>query len=94
MEDRLVDVIAFFQKVTQQAGADVNKLNEFTEFFTHSMIHRLQHNNKKKLLKQNQNLSGLGMFLPKSRQEIAKYRYLPIFSNLRLVELFDAILLN
>jgi hypothetical protein len=94
MEDRLVDVIAFFQKLTQQAGADVNKVNEFTEFFTHSMIHRLQHNNKKKLLKQNQNLSGLGMFLPKSRQEIAKYRYLPIFSNLRLVELFDAILLN
>ncbi len=55
------------------------------------MIHRVQHN---EFSKGNNNLSGLGMLLPKGRQDIDKYRYLQIFSDLKLVELFDTILFH
>lgn len=78
-------------KDKQLTGADLKELKEFTEFFNHSMIHRVQHN---EFSKGNNNLSGLGMLLPKGRQDIDKYRYLQIFSDLKLVELFDTILFH
>jgi len=91
MPDQFVDVMDFFKTLTQQTGADLKELKEFTEFFNHSMIHRVQHN---EFSKGNNNLSGLGMLLPKGRQDIDKYRYLQIFSDLKLVELFDTILFH
>jgi hypothetical protein len=41
-----------------------------------------------------QDFSGLGRFLPKTRQELKKYRYLPFFSDLKIIELFDKALFN
>jgi hypothetical protein len=41
-----------------------------------------------------QELSGLGIFLPRTRHELEKYRYLQVFSDLKLAQLFDTILVN
>ena len=45
-------------------------------------------------LERQENCSGLGLFLPFKRKQLDKYRYLSIYSDLNLIELFDAILLD
>lgn len=93
IDEQFVDVVSFFKTITKQAGAAQQKCKEFLEFFNQSMIYKLQQNGS--ILgssSEHQTLSGLGMFLPTSRQELEKYRYLQVYSDLKLVELFDAIL--
>jgi hypothetical protein len=93
IDEQFVDVVSFFQTITKRAGAAQQKCNEFLEFFKQSMIYKLEQNGT--LLgssSKHQTLSGLGMFLPTSRQELEKYRYLQVYSDLKLAELFDAIL--
>ena len=95
MDEQYVDVVSFFQTLTKQAGAAQQKYKEFVEFFNKSIIHKLQQNGT--LLgpsSKHQTLSGLGIFLPTSRQELEKYRYLQVYSDLRLAELFDAFLFD
>jgi hypothetical protein len=93
IDEQFVDVVSFFQTITKRAGAAQQKCNEFLDFFKQSMIYKLEQNGT--LLgssSKHQTLSGLGMFLPTSRQELEKYRYLQVYSDLKLAELFDAIL--
>ncbi|HEY9829896.1 MAG TPA: clostripain-related cysteine peptidase, partial [Stenomitos sp.] len=95
MGDRFVDLVAFFQAITKQVGIEPKKYQKFLEFFNNSLIYRVQKTGT--MLgssTQYQNLSGLGMLFPRSRSELEKYRYLQVFSDLKLVKLFDAILLN
>lgn len=95
MRENFVDVVSFFQRIAQQAGAEQQKYNEFIDFLNNSMIYSVQKNGT--LIGADpkyQNLSGLGVFLPKSRQELEKYRYLQVFSELKLGKLFDAILVS
>lgn len=95
MGDRFVDVVSFFQAIAQQSGAEQQYKNFLTSL-NNSIVYGFKQNGI--LLGPNaryyKNLSGLGMLLPKSRQDIDKYRYLPVFSDLRLVELFNTILFN
>ena len=93
MGDRFVDVVAFFEAIANQSGADKQKCQYFLYFTKNSMIHKFYPNGN--LLKSGtdyQNFSGLGIFLPRTRQELEQYRYLPVFSDLKLSEIFDKIL--
>lgn len=95
MGDRFVDLVAFFQAITKQVGIEQKKYQEFWEFLNNSLIYKVQKTGT--MLgssTQYQSLSGLGMLFPRSRSELEKYRYLQVFSDLKLVKLFDAILLN
>lgn len=96
MDNRFVDVISFFKTITKQSGADMEIYKKIVKYIKNSMIYNFKQNGK--LLgsraKYYQNLSGLNSFLPTSRQEFDKYRYLPVFSELKLAELFNAILFN
>ena len=95
MNDRFVDVVSFFQTITKQLSAVQQKYNEFIDFLNNSMIYRVQKSGTMlDLSTEYQNLSGLGMFFPKSRQELEKYHYLQVFSDLKLVKLFDTIPFN
>ncbi len=95
MGDRFVDVVSFFQTITKQLGAVQQKYNEFIDFLNNSMVYKGQNSGTMlDLSTEYQNLSGLGMFFPKSRQELEKYHYLQVFSDLKLVKLFDTILFN
>ncbi|MEW5859459.1 MAG: clostripain-related cysteine peptidase [Cyanobacteriota bacterium] len=95
MGERFVDVVSFFQTITNQSGANQNKYNEFLDFLNSSIIYKVKQNGT--LLgspPKYENFSGLGIFFPKSKQELEKYRYLEVFSDLKLLKLFDAILVS
>jgi hypothetical protein len=94
-DEEFVDVISFFQSLIHQSSVVQQHYQEFVEFYNNSLIHKVQHHgtllghtNKYPIL------SGLGIFLPRSKQALEKYRYLPAFSDLKLAELFEAILFN
>ncbi len=92
MGEQFADIIYFFQLVTKIATIE-QQYNDFVDFFNHLVIYSLRQNGQ--LLginaKYYQNLSGMGIFLPRSKQEIDKYRYLSVFSDIKLVELFHTI---
>lgn len=97
LNEQFVDVVDFFKTLSNQSGSEQHKYNEFANFFNNSVIYKLQKDGT--LIdpdsgREYQNFSGLSMFLPKSRQELEKYRYLQVFSDLKLVKLFDTILSN
>ncbi len=84
-----VDVIAFFQEMVLRSGLAPDTLNTFTTFFKHQLIYALQESPSTK----HPNLSGLSLFIPAHRKELEKYRYLQVFSDLKLEELFNSVLL-
>jgi len=95
MGDKLVDVIEFFNTLTQQSGADQRLYDELVEFLTKSVIHKVKRGGE--LLSpaaraKYQNLSGLGQFLPATQRQLKQYQDLAIFSDTRLSALFAAIL--
>jgi len=95
MGDKLVDVIEFFHTLTRQSGADLQLYNELIEFLIRSVIHRVKRGGE--LLSPTarakyQDLSGLGLFLPTTQQQIKQYQDLIIFSDIKLSALFSAIL--
>lgn len=94
MDEQYVDVISFFQTLTKQASAAQEKYNEFVSFFNNSIIYKLQQNGT--LLgsrSKHKSLCGLSILLPNKR-ELEKYRYLQVYSDLKLAQLFDAILFD
>lgn len=95
--EKFVDLVEFLQKITQKSGASQDKYKDFVDFFNTSIIHKVQQTGELISLRirpRYQNYSGLGLFLPTSRQELEAYRYLQIYSDLKLVNLFEAILFN
>ena len=85
--EQYVDVIDFFKNVTEQTGAEQEKYNIFVEFINNSVIHLPNPNVPN-------SLSGLGIFLPSSMEQLEKYSYLQIYSDLKLLKLFHTILLD
>ncbi|GET38516.1 clostripain-related cysteine peptidase [Microseira wollei] len=93
MGDRFVDVVAFFEAIANQSGADKQKCQDFVDFTKKSMIHKFYPNGT--MLKSGtdyKNFSGLGIFLPRNRQALEQYHYLPVFSDIKLSELFEKLL--
>jgi hypothetical protein len=93
--EKFVDLVDFFQKINAISGSPVNKYKELVDFLKNSLIQKVHQNGE--LLSsitrpKYQNYSGIGLFLPTSRQHLEAYRYLPVYSDLRLVSLFKAIL--
>ena len=83
---RYVDLVHFFQTLTEQVGADKEKLQMFKEFIQQSLVFLPNSEIGP------QGLSGLGLFLPTRRVQLDQYLYLPVYSDLKLVDLFDMIL--
>lgn len=95
--ESFVDLANFMLEITRVSGADVTACNDFLSFFKLFLIERLQQNGKllsSRIRGRYQNFSGLGLFLPRSRQELATYNSLKIYSDLKLVNLFDAVIFD
>jgi hypothetical protein len=97
MNESFVDVIAFFRRLIEPIEIGREEFNELVDFIERSLIYRRQDDGTimNPLLSSElnrHNLSGLSMFFPKSKQELKKYCYLPVFTDLKLAELFEAIL--
>lgn len=93
MEERFVDLVALLQTITEQSGAHRQRYDEFIEFFNNSLIYKVKKEGTLiEASRKYQQFSGLGVFLPQTRKDLDPYRYLQIFSDLKLVELFDLIL--
>ncbi|NER35763.1 MAG: hypothetical protein F6J93_17530 [Oscillatoria sp. SIO1A7] len=91
--DKYVDSVDFLQTLTEQSGADRQKCQEAIAFLTNRVLYRVKKDGKLfNIPYPNGQASGLGLFLPKSKKELEKYRYLPVFSDLYLPELFEVIL--
>ena len=91
--EKYVDSVEFLQILTEQSGADRKKCQEAIAFLTVRVLHRLKKDGKLfNIPYKNSQASGLGLFLPKSKEELEKYRYLPVFTDLYLPELFEVIL--
>ncbi len=90
MGDRFVDTASFFRVLTKQSKHATEKYIDFLDFFNNSIIYSLNQNGKLLGFKSKyyQNLSGLNIFFPKNRQELDKYTYLPVFSELKLTDIF------
>ncbi|MEB3179624.1 MAG: clostripain-related cysteine peptidase, partial [Nostocaceae cyanobacterium] len=91
MQDRMVDILDFLATIAQQSGVAKDKINDFTNFFKHTIIYHFQNDGTLLLTdKKYQQFSGLGMLLPNDRQHLEKYSYLSVFSDLKLSGLFQA----
>lgn len=88
MNEDFIDVVLLIEAIAKQASDIQNKCDDFVDFLKNSIIYKYQENPAKP----NSGLSGIGLLLPNSKQHLQKYRYLPVFSDLKLVELFNAIL--
>lgn len=94
-DEQFVDVGIFFKTLTLQSVIAQRKYNEFIDFLNQSMIYQFNQNGKLIFSREKyQDFSGLGIFFPKKRQELDKYRYLQCFSDLNLVQLFDKLWFN
>lgn len=93
--ETFVDLGNFLREITRVSVADVTACNNFLKFFKTSLIQRVQQNGEllsPRIQPRYQNFSGLGLFLPRNRQELKTYSSLKIYSDLKLVNLFDAVL--
>jgi hypothetical protein len=93
--ETFVDLGNFLREVTRVSAADVTACNNFLIFFKTSLIQRVQQNGEllsPRIQPRYQNFSGLGLFLPRNQQELETYSSLKIYSDLKLVNLFDAVL--
>ena len=90
--EQYVDSVEFLQTLTEQSGADRQNCQEAIAFLNDRVLHRVQRDGHLfNIRDRNSQRSGLGLFLPRSKEELEKYRYLPVFSDLHLPELFEAI---
>lgn len=92
--ETFVDLANFLQKLTQLSGASPSACNDLLLFLNNFLIQRVQQNGElldSKIRHKYKNLSGLGLFLPRNRQKLEKYLYLSVYSDLKLVELFEAV---
>lgn len=91
--ESFVDLANFILEITKLSGADVTACNQFLSFLKSFLIERVQQNGKllnPRIRGRYQKFSGLGLFLPRTRQELETYSYLKIYSDLKLVKLFEA----
>jgi hypothetical protein len=92
--DRYADAVNFWQVVVKNSGADAAKYHQFVDFLKNDTIRAF--NREGTLLgwrrKQYYDLSGLGLFFAANQAEFDRYRYLPFFSDLKLINFFDAVL--
>lgn len=87
-DELFVDAVFLLKELAKRSGCAEKRCDEFVELLKTSVIYRYQQNPQTL----NPNLSGLGLLLPRSKGQLEQYRYLPAFSDLKLVELFEAIL--
>ena len=87
-DEDFIDVVLLIKAIANQASETKKNCDEFVDFFKSSIIYKYQQNPDRV----NSELSGLGLFLPRRKLDLQKYRYLPVFSDLKLVELFNTIL--
>lgn len=95
--ETFVDLEKFLQELTRLSGANPSAYNDFLFFLKNSLIQRVQQNGEllsSRIRHKYQKLSGLGLFLPTNRQKLENYLYLQVYSDLKLVPLFDAVLFD
>ncbi|MDF0552567.1 clostripain-related cysteine peptidase [Kamptonema sp. UHCC 0994] len=88
MDEDFIDVVLLIQAIAKEATDIQNNCDDFVDFLKNLMIYKYHKNPAKA----NSGLSGLGLLLPSNKEHLQKYRYLPVFSELKLVELFNTIL--
>ncbi|WP_204106516.1 MULTISPECIES: clostripain-related cysteine peptidase [Spirulina sp. CCY15215] len=83
---RYVDIIDFFNELTNIAEADQAKYLEFVDLLNSSVL-KMQNPNEIAL-----NSMGLSLFVPSNINNLNSYLDLPIYTKSKLLELFGAIL--
>lgn len=89
-DELFVDAVFLLKALAKRSGSAEKRCDEFVEFLKTSVIYRYQQNPQEL----NPDLSGLGLLLPRTKRQLEQYRYLPAFSDLKLAELFEAILFD
>ena len=95
--ESFVDLANFILEITILSGADVTACNRFLNYYKSFLIERVHQNGKllsPTIRGRYQKFSGLGLFLPRTRQELETYSYLKIYSDLKLVKLFEAVVFD
>lgn len=92
--ETFVDLGYFLQKVTRLSGASSSVCNDLLLLLNSAIVQKVQQNGElldSRIRHKYKNLSGLGLLLPRNRQKLEKYLYLSIYSDLKLVALFNAV---
>ncbi|WP_333412759.1 clostripain-related cysteine peptidase [Microcoleus sp. MOSTC5] len=92
--ETFVDFANFLQKLTQLSGASPSACNDLLLFLNNFILQRVQQHGElldSRIRHKYKDLSGLGLFLPRNRQKLEKYLYLSVYSDLKLVDLFNAV---
>ena len=95
--ETFVDLANFILEITVLSGADLTACNRFLNYYKSFLIERVQQNGKllsPRIRGRYQKFSGLGLFLPRTRQELETYSYLKIYSDLKLVKFFKAVVFD
>lgn len=87
MNEQYVDLNLFLETLAHSSQSVQKSCETVIDFLKTFVIYKYQQNPRKL----NPNLAGLGLFLPRNRQELAKYLYWPVFSDLKLVKLLETV---
>jgi hypothetical protein len=87
-EDQFVDAISFFHSIGEQVEVDQKIIDGLVNHIKNSVIQGFRESPKNKY----PGLSGLSLLLPRSKDDLNVYRYMQVFSDLMLVDLFDVVL--
>jgi hypothetical protein len=86
--EQLVDAVAFFRLVATQTRIDSRTLDGFIDFLVTCVICGFRESPKTRY----PGLSGLSLLLPSSKEHLARYSYMNVFSDLKLVDLFEMLI--
>ena len=90
MDEYFIDVVLLIELIGKESNKLENDCNNFINFLKNSIIYKHQKNPGKP----NNQLSGLGLFLPSNKEDLQKYQYLPVFSDVKLRELWKVLMAN
>jgi hypothetical protein len=88
LDDCFADIITFFKWAVDKSGANPQKLDDFVNFITEDVIHKFQESSETMY----PNLSGISLYIPSDKSQLAKYKHLEVFSDLNFFKLFNNIL--
>jgi hypothetical protein len=82
--ERLVDVRAFFESAVRASGAETGALVRFGEVYSGRLIERFRTTRPEP-----HGLSGLSLVIPRTRQQLRRYRGLDFYRAVRMANLLE-----
>lgn len=93
MEEQFVDIIELFQKISSSSPQTQKLYQNFADFLQKKIIYRYKDGGTYYgILDRPKNFFGINIWLPYDLKQLEKYSYLQVYTDIKLLELYKAVL--